>query len=248
MLYTRTFTQVVAVTLTVACLAACNGHHAIPADAQIESAGMLAQHGQQRAAFDQLEDWARQGSACAQRELGIALAQSPAGAPRARSLFASAGDAGDARAATLLADAYYFGKLGLARDANQASQWYRTGAAHGDSTSALMLARMAKYGEAGAANPQAMVRWLTKASGLGNAQASFLLSNAYESGDGVAADPGQARRLLERAAEGDYPVAIQALAIALDGGDAHTPKDSARARHLIKEATDERLINRNRFR
>lgn len=75
----------------------------------------------------------------------------------------------------------------------------------------------------------------------------FLLSNAYASGDGVRADPGKSRQLLEMSAEGDYPLALQSLTITLESADAHSARDPERARHLFKEATDERLMNWKKF-
>jgi TPR repeat protein len=75
----------------------------------------------------------------------------------------------------------------------------------------------------------------------------FLLSNAYADGDGVAADPRRARDLLERAADHDYPAAIQQLALVKQTGDALTPKDPAEADQLLKEAAEHRQSNARRF-
>lgn len=233
--------------IAICFLAACTDRNALPSNAQIEATGIYAQHGKQGAALKQLEQWAARGSPTAQRELGITLAQQAATFGPARTWLERSGSAGDGRAAGLLGDAYYFARWGLEKNPAMAAAWYRLGATHADSGSALMLARMTKYGEATPSDPRAATQWLTVASDMGNAQAMFLLSNAYASGDGVRADPVKSRRLLEMSAQGDYPLALQALAMTLESGDAQTSKDPVRASHLIKEATDERLMNWKRF-
>ncbi len=228
-------------------ISACSQPTSAPSNAQIEALAMRAQHGQQRDARKQLEVWAKQGLPTAQRELAITLAQTPSEYAHALHWYAQAGAAGDAQASFLLGEACYGARLGLAKNPQRAWGWYRLAAAQGNATAALMLARMAKYGEAGPADLNDAVRWLARASALGNAQAMFLLSNAYASGLGVGVDADSARRWLELAAARDYPVAIQALALTLEQGDAHTARDSTRARHLIKEASDERLMHWNQY-
>jgi TPR repeat protein len=85
------------------------------------------------------------------------------------------------------------------------------------------------------------------AAQAGDAHAMFLLSNAYADGDGVPPDPRRARDLLERAADRDYPAAIQALALVKQTGDALTPKDAAEADQLLKEGAEHRRSNARRF-
>jgi TPR repeat protein len=85
------------------------------------------------------------------------------------------------------------------------------------------------------------LRWLGVASELGNAQAMFLLSDAYRFGSGVERDQARGLRLLEQAAEHEYPPALQDLALAVQGQDAQ------RASHLLKEASEHRRNNWNRY-
>jgi len=211
-----------------------------PTAAQIESIGIRSNQGRQDEAFELLQYWANRGMPVAQRELAMALLQTRGDAVRARAWFEQAAQGGDAEAALRLGEAYYSNRLGVTKDDAIARKYYRMGAEHGDNRAALMLARMARYGEGGNRDPGESVRWLALAAERGNAQAMFLLSNAYQSGDGVASDEALAGTWLEKAAAADYPPAIQALALAVEGGAMQFRQDPVRARHLFKEAAEER--------
>lgn len=216
-----------------------------PSTAQIESVSIQANQGRQEQAGKQLRRWAEQGMPVAQRELALLLQRMPAGYAEARAWLEKAASAGDGEAAFNLGEAYYFAASGLARDAGLAWKWYGQAAQQGEDRAALMLSRMAKYGDGVPRDLPLSVRWLKFASEHGNAQAMFLLSNAYLSGDGVEHDDVLARSWLEKSAQGDFPVAIQALAMATEGGDLQLRKDPDRARHLLKEATEERRMHWN---
>lgn len=214
--------------------------------AQIESVAILAGQGQQLSARKQLRQWAEQGMPVAQRELALMLQRTTAGQAEARLWLERAGSGGDGEAAFHLGEAYYFARLGVAKDAVAAWKWYSLAAQGGDDKAALMLSRMAKYGD-GVQQDQALsVKWLKQASEQGNAQAMFLLSNAYLSGEGVERDIVSARVWLEKSAQGDFPVAIQALAMAMENGDLQLRKDPVRAGHLLKEAAEERHMHWNK--
>ncbi|MES2102686.1 MAG: tetratricopeptide repeat protein [Pseudomonadota bacterium] len=217
-----------------------------PSAAQIESLAIQADQGQQQQAASQLRLWAEQGMPVAQRELALMLQRVPKGYADARQWFEKAGAAGDGEAAFSLAEAYYSARLGLPRDAAAAWKWYSQAAQQGHDKAALMLSRMAKYGDGVPQDLALSVKWLKFSSEQGNAQAMFLLSNAYLSGDGVQRDQHSARVWLEKSAQGDFPVAIQALAMATEGGDLQLQKDPDRARHLLKEATEERRMHWNK--
>jgi TPR repeat protein len=232
--------------LLAASLGACTSEVA-PDNARIESVGMLALHGRQPGAVAQLQAWAAAGRPVAQRELALALASMPDQSAQAGAWLQKAAAAGDPEARFQLAQAFYQGNLGLKLDQAQAWSWYERAAASGNAKAGFMLARMAKYGEGVPRNLQLSATWLLEASKQGNAQAMFLLSNAYAAGEGVEQNPQLARVWLERSAEGDFPVAIQALAMSLESGDQHGERDPVRARHLIKEATDERSMRWNNY-
>lgn len=223
----------------------------LPTSAQIESAGMLAQNTHQTAAIDQLKTWAKQGSPVAQRELALSYLNWPEHNKDARNWLLKAANGGDADAQFQLADALFKGASGFLPDHAQAWGWYEKAALQNNGKASFMLARMAKYGDGTTQNQQLSTHWLMASSQQGNAQAMFLLSNAYSAGDGIAKDEVKAREWLEKSAAGDYPVAIQALAMSLDGNDPKNGEQNAanatRARHLIKEATDERLMHWNSY-
>ena len=236
----------IAFLLVAAALGACTGE-VVPDNARIESVGMLALHGRQVSAITQLQAWAAAGRPVAQRELALALASIPDQSAQAGAWLEKAAAAGDTESRFQLAQALYQGSLGLKLDQAQAWSWYERAARSGNAKASFMLARMAKYGEGVPRDLELSAAWLLEASKQGNAQAMFLLSNAYAAGEGVEQNPQLAREWLERSAEGDFPVAIQALAMSLEGGDQHGEPDPVRARHLIKEATDERSMRWNNY-
>lgn len=233
------------VLLAIALLSACSQPApVIPAQAAIESVGMQASQSLNQQAIQQLQQWSEAGNPVAQRELAIALKLRQQ-LPAALNWMEKAAQAGDQEAQFLLAELYYKGQPGFPADAAKAWHWYQAAAGKNNKAS-FMLARMAKYGEGRPASLSESVHWLQQSSAQGNAQAMFLLSNAYQSGEGIGADQKLAQHWLEAAAEGDYPPAIQTLALQLDGRD-HQQHDAQRARLLIKEATDERLLRWNQY-
>ncbi|MBV8633071.1 MAG: sel1 repeat family protein [Burkholderiaceae bacterium] len=240
------FSKIIALSACAA-LMACTQASPPPTSAQIESAGMLAQGAHQTAAIEQLTTWAKQGLPVAQRELALTYLNWPEHDADARNWMQSAAKGGDADAQFLLAEALYKGTSGFPADHAQAWAWYEKAALQNNGKASFMLARMAKYGDGTAQSLQESIRWLQASSEQGNAQAMFLLSNAYSSGEGVAKDEVKAREWLEKSAAGDYPVAIQALAMSLDSRDPGNAEQSAanatRARLLLKEANDERLMH-----
>lgn len=218
-----------------------------PGNAQIESVGMTAANTHRPSDIDQLTAWARQGSPVAQRELALACLNWPGHEDLARDWLLKAAEGGDADAQFHLADALYKGSNGLRVNHLLAWEWYRKAARSGNGKASFMLARMAKYGDGTPQDLRASIQWLQVSSGQGNAQAMFLLSNAYSAGEGIEQDETKAREWLEKSAAGDFPVAIQALAMSLDTSDKKVntggEDNATRAHHLIKEAADERLMN-----
>ena len=112
---------------------------------------------------------------------------------------------------------------------------------------ALRLALLLKNGDGIPTDKTAAAHWLGVAAQAGDAHAMFLLSNAYADGDGVPPDPRRARDLLERAADREYPAAIQELALVKQTGDDLTPRDAAEADQLLKEGAEHRRSNAHRF-
>jgi TPR repeat protein len=218
-----------------------------PSSAQIESAGVLAINAQTPAAMASLSQWAQQGMPVAQRELGLALASAGADLPQAVSWLNKAALAGDSEAQFVLAEAHYKAKLGVPQSYALAWKWYAAAARQENAKASFILARMAKYGEGVPLDLALSVQYLQQASEAGNAQAMFLLSNAYAVGEGVAKNADLAQKWLEKSAEGDYPVAIHELALSLTANQDQAGENALAARHLIKEANDERSLRWNRY-
>jgi len=214
-----------------------------PTAAQIESVGMQALYAHQPEAIDRLTSWARQGMPIAQRELALAYSNWPQHESDAQSWLQKAANGGDNDAQFQLAEALFKGALGLRPDHAEAWKWYEAAAKSGNAKASFMLARMAKYGDGTTQDLATSTHWLMESSRNGNPQAMFLLSNAYAAGEGVEVDAVKAREWLEKSAAGDYPVAIQALALSLDTDNSNNPENATRARHLLKEANDERLMH-----
>jgi hypothetical protein len=223
-------------------LAGC-GHAPLPAE--IEAVSMEAAQRGDEAAERRLRAWADDGMPVAERELALLHGMRHQDA-QARALFLRAARKGDAEAAYRLGDL----ERARAQDGStngRAAQWYRQAAQQGHAQAALALALLLKNGAGVPVDKAAAAHWLGVAAQAGDAHAMFLLSNAYADGDGVAADPRRARDLLERAADHDYPAALQQLALVKQTGDDFTPKDPAEAEQLLKEAAEHRRSNARRF-
>ncbi len=217
----------------------------LPDSAQIENWGIQALHGRDQQAIRHLQQWAEWGLPSAQRELALALVLVENTQQQALIWLEKAALGKDREAQFHLAEANYKARWTAPQNYPQALHWYQAASAQGHSQASLMLWRMAKYGEAQPANQPDSIKWLQTASQQGNPQAMFLLSNAYAAGDGVPRDPVQARHWLEQAAELEYPVAMHELALQMDQTD--NPEASRKARELLKEASDERLLRWNRY-
>lgn len=209
-----------------------------PLPAEIEAVAMDASQRGDEAAEWQLQAWAADGQPVAERELAL-LYWKRHRDDQARALFLRAARQGDAEAAYALGD--------LERDHGRAAQWYRQAAQQGHAKAALSFALLLKNGDGIPTDKAAAAHWFGVAAQAGDAHAMFLLSNAYADGDGVPRDPRRARDLLERAADREYPAAIQELALVKQTGDDLTPKDAAEADQLLKEGAEHRRSNARRF-
>ena len=228
--------------LALATLVTLALHEPAPTSAQVEAVSMKAAQTADPAAEQRLRNWASEGLPVAQRELALLYRGRPGTAQEVRQMFAYAAGKGDAEAAFQLAE------LERAHgESAKAVSWYTQAAERKHAKAALMLALVLRNGEAGTRDDAGAAKWLALSAGQGNAHAMFLLSNVYNEGRGVPRDPAMGRKLLEEAAEHDYPPALQELAMTVQAGDAFTPKDELRASHLMKEATEHRQNNWNRF-
>jgi TPR repeat protein len=218
-----------------------------PSSAQIEVIGMKAKQEADAQAERKLMAWSAQRMPVAQRELAILYQTRPEQRADALKLFEQAARGGDVEAAFQLGEMLRVGVLGVQPAPAAAAPWYAMAAQHQHAKAALALALMVKNGNGVPRDDAQAARLLAQASSLGNAHAMFLLSNIYREGLGVAQDSAKAREMLEEAAEHEYPPAIQELAMTVQLGDALSPKDELRASHLMKEASEHRRNNWNRF-
>jgi len=233
----------------IACVAALIGCQSPPppTSAEIETVSMAAVQKNDVKAERRLRDWAAQGLPVAQRELGILYESRPRQRDEAMQLLEHAANTGDTEAAFQLAEMLRTGAPGIAAAPAKAIPWYEQAAQQKHAKAALILGMLFNNGEGTKADLEQGAKWLAMSSDLGNPHAMFLLSNAYREGRGVAQDPVHARKLLEESAEHEYPPALQELAMTVENGDALTAKDELRAAHLMKEATEHRHNNWNRF-
>ena len=235
------------VLLSSALLFGCQIQQEKPTSAQIEVVGMKAKQEADAHAERKLMRWAEQDLPVAQRELAILYQARPKQRGDALRLFELAARGGDTEAAFQLGEMLRVGVPGVAAARAGAARWYAQSAREEHAWPALAGGRRFNNGAGVARDDAAAARWLSHASELGNAHAMFLLSNIYNEGIGVFQDRARGRALLEQAAEHEYPPAIQELAMTVQLGDALTPKDELRASHLMKDATEHRRNNWNRF-
>lgn len=222
-----------AVILAVA-LAACQASPP-PTATEIEALAMHARQAGDHKAERKVRSWANKDMPVAERELALIYQSRPERRADALTLFEQAARAGDTEAA------FELGQMLRAATPEQAWPWYRQAAQQGHARAALMLALLAANGEGVPKDQTVAAHWLAKSSELGNAHAMFLLYNAYREGRGVTRDLARGRTLLEEAAHHEYPPALQELAMTVQTDDA------LRAGHLMKEATEHRHNNWNKF-
>lgn len=237
----------IAVALGSALLAGCQIQYDKPTSAQIEVIGMKAKQEADAHAERKLMAWSARKLPVAQRELAILYQSRPAQRNDALQLFEQAARGGDVEAAFQLGEMLRIGVLGVPAAPAAAAPWYQQAAQHQHARAALALGLLYKNGNGVPRNDTQAAHWLSAASEQGNAHAMFLLSNIYQQGLGVPQDHVKARVMLEEAAEHEYPPALQELAMTVELGDAHSPQDALRASHLMKEASEHRRNNWNRF-
>ena len=237
----------IALALGSALLAGCQIQHEKPTSAQIEVIGMKATQEADPHAERKLIAWSAQQMPVAQRELAILYQARPEQRNDALKLFEQAARGGDVEAAFRLGEMLRIGVLGVPAAPAAAAPWYEQAAGRQHARAALALGLLYKNGNGVPRDDALAAHWLSAASELGNAHAMFLLSNIYNEGLGVPQDRAKARTMLEEAAEHEYPPALQELAMTVELGDSHSPKDALRASHLMKEASEHRRNNWNRF-
>ena len=117
--------------------------------------------------------------------------------------------AGDRASQKLLADLYYFGKKGVARDRKQALQWYKMAALQGDKVSQYRMGVL--YNAQGHLTSKEgykkALKWFTQSAEQGYAQAQYDLALMYKYGYGTRTDFVKAVYWLQKAADRDHGLA-----------------------------------------
>jgi hypothetical protein len=238
--------RVLAALLVCGFITACDGlQNPSPSSAEIESVGILALQAKQQKAITQLRHWAQSGLPVAQREIALVYSANKDNWPDALIWLTKAAANGDREAQFELANSYLLPKLGVAQDYVRAWILFEKAAMQGDGKASLMLARMARHGWGQTQDAQLSAYWLQEASRQKNPQAMYELSVAYAQGDGLPRNNYLSRYWLNMSAEYDYKIAMQALALELDGLGGNDSPFSQRSRQLLKEANDHRLMRWN---
>lgn len=195
-----------------------------------------------------LARWSARGNTPSRQAWAALLAHRGDAASRAqlRQVLGDAAAAGDAVAATQLAELLASASGGGGVDAGAGSPHddariarllAQGSAAHVPAAARLLGLRAldARLGQPDAARAAAL---LTQAADDGDAAAMFLAANMLRAGQGVPRDEARALALYQRAAEADYPPAIQALAIAWRYGELGLQADASQSRLMDHEAAE----------
>jgi TPR repeat protein len=91
---------------------------------------------------------------------------------------------------------FFLNGVGVERDVDQATKWYRKSARRGEPKAMFSLGEIAYRDED---FPEALA-WFSRASEAGHVRSLYWLGKLYWRGQGVGQDKKQARRLLHRAA------------------------------------------------
>lgn len=110
-------------------------------------------------------------------------------------------EGGDAQAQNLLACAFYFGDLGLAKDPVEAVKWFRKAAEQNDASAQFNLGVCYKQGHGVAIDFVEAVKWYRKAADQNNDNAQSNLGYCYVFGQGVETNYAEAARLFRKAAD-----------------------------------------------
>jgi tetratricopeptide (TPR) repeat protein len=118
---------------------------------------------------------------------------------------------GDAQSQFQLGEAFYFGKLGVAKDNVEAVKWFRKAAEQNYGPAQYNLGACYNPGEGVAEDDVEAVKWFRKAAEQNYAMAQFNLGACYDKGVGVAEDDVKAVKWYRKAAEQNHAKAQVSL-------------------------------------
>jgi TPR repeat protein len=151
-------------------------------------------------------------------------------------------ESGDAQSQLQLGHAFRFGRLGVAKDGEEAVKWYRKAAEKGDAGAQSNLGFCYHAGNGVTKDEVEAVRWYRKAAEQGDAMAQNNLGVCYDIGNGVTKDEVEAVKWDRRAAEQGDAMAQNSLGVCYDTGSGVT-KDAVEAVKWYRKAAEGRLAD-----
>ena len=181
-----------------------------------------------------LARWSERGNVEARHAYAALLAHRGDAASQGRlaAVLEDGADAGDALAATQLAQLLAQARAGTPRadDARIARLLAQGSAGHVPAASRMLALR--------APDPVRAAALMEQAAEGGDAPAMFLYANMLRGSQGVARDDARALALYQAAADADYAPAIQALTIAYRYGELGLQADASQSRLMDHEAAE----------
>ena len=227
-----------AATLAIAA-AATRPFWAAPDAAQAQSWLHAAADRRDAQAEASLARWSERGNAEARHAYAALLGRRGDAASRQRleQVLGDGADAGDALAATQLAQLLSGAGAAHADDARVARLLAQGSAGHLPAASRLLALR-ALDATKGTPDLARAATLMGQAADGGDAPAMFLYANMLRAGQGVKRDDAHALALYQAAGDADYAPAIQALTIAYRYGELGLQADASQSRLMDHEAAE----------
>ncbi len=187
-----------------------------------------------------LARWSARGNADARHAYAALLAHRADAGSRQRleQVLGEGADAGDAVAATRLAELLAGPGADAARDDARIARLLAQGSASHVPAASRLLALRALDTRHGTPDIPHAAALVGQASDEGDVPAMFLYANMLRAGQGVPRDEARALALYQAAGDADYAPAIQALAIAWRYGELGLQADSSQSRLMDHEAAE----------
>ena len=187
-----------------------------------------------------LARWSARGNASARHAYAALLAhRADAGSRRhLEQVLGDGADAGDAVAATQLAELLARAGPGASRDDARLVRLLAQGSAGHVPAASRLLGLRALDATKGTPDGARAAALLGQAADQGDVPAMFLYANMLRAGQGVPRDDARALALYQAAGDADYAPAIQALAIAWRYGELGLQADSSQSRLMDHEAAE----------
>ena len=211
-----------------------------PDEAQAQSWLHAAADRRDAQAEASLARWSERGNAQARQAYAALLAHRDDAGSRHRleKVLSDGADAGDALAATQLAQLLAGAGAAASRDDARVARLLAQGHAGRVPAASRLLALRALDAANGTPDPARAATLMGQAAEGGDAPAMFLYANMLRAGQGVQRDEARALALYQAAAEADYAPAIQALTIAYRYGELGLQADASQSRLMDHEAAE----------